>query len=130
MEVICRISARKGLHSPRHKRRGSSWNTGRIDHLINNSTLDGRFTLHYADMSDYASVFQIISKIHPDEIYNLAAQSHVMTSFDLPEYTSDITGLGLLRVLESVRACGIANKCQSIKQERVNCMAKWQNHSN
>ncbi|MDB4852522.1 GDP-mannose 4,6-dehydratase [Alphaproteobacteria bacterium] len=94
------------------KRRGSSWNTARIDHLIDNPILDGKFILHYADMSDYASVFKVIANVRPDEIYNLAAQSHVMTSFDLPEYTSDVTGLGLLRVLEAVRACGMADHCR------------------
>ena len=94
------------------KRRGSSWNTQRIDHLIDNPELRGKLVLHYADLSDYASVFHIISKIRPCEIYNLAAQSHVMTSFDIPEYTSNITGLGLLRILEAVRACNLVNNCR------------------
>ena len=94
------------------KRRGSSWNTQRIDHLIDNPNLHDKLILHYADLADYASMFHIISKVRPNEIYNLAAQSHVMTSFHLPEYTSNVTGLGLLRILESVRACNLIDNCR------------------
>ena len=94
------------------KRRGSSWNTQRIDKLIEDPKLHGKLILHYADLADYASIFKVISRIRPHEIYNLAAQSHVMTSFDLPEYTSNITGLGLLRILEAVRACNLNDICR------------------
>ena len=78
------------------------------------SHLEGRphFHLHYADMSDSMSLVQVIAKVRPDEIYNLAAQSHVQVSFDSPEYTADIDATGVLRVLEAVRQCGLAGTCR------------------
>ncbi|MDA8822649.1 GDP-mannose 4,6-dehydratase [Candidatus Pelagibacter bacterium] len=91
------------------KRRSSSANTERIDHLFDRdpgSTLDTinkNFFIHYGDLSDGTSTLNIINKVKPDEIYNLAAQSHVRVSFDIPEYTADITALGALRILESIR---------------------------
>lgn len=80
----------------------------RIDHL------EGRadFHLHYGDLSDSMSLMSIIAKIHPDEIYNLAAQSHVQVSFDVPEYTADVVAGGVLRLLEAVRLCGLADTCR------------------
>ena len=87
------------------KRRSSSENTQRIDHLFDSINFTNRnFFLHYGDLSDSTSVLKIINKVKPSEIYNLAAQSHVRISFDVPEYTADITGLGTLRILESLRA--------------------------
>lgn len=71
-----------------------------------------RFHLHYADMSDSMSIIQILNKVHPDEIYNLAAQSHVQVSFDAPEYTANVDALGVLRILEGVRQCGLADTCR------------------
>ncbi len=86
------------------KRRSSSLNTDRIDHLYQDPHIPGtRFFLHYGDLSDSTSISNLISTIDPDEIYNLAAQSDVRTSFDLPEYTGDVTGLGTLRILEAIR---------------------------
>ena len=86
------------------KRRASSLNTERIDHLYQDPHIPGtRFFLHYGDLSDSTSISNLISNIDPDEIYNLAAQSDVRTSFDLPEYTGDVTGLGTLRILEAIR---------------------------
>lgn len=80
-------------------RRSSSFNTGRIDHIYNNPNLH----LHFGDLSDSSSISSILKKSKPNEVYNLGAQSHVRVSFDIPEYTADITGLGTLRLLEAIR---------------------------
>ena len=86
------------------KRRSSSANTERIDHLFDSLNFSNKnFFIHYGDISDGTSTLNIINKIKPNEIYNLAAQSHVRVSFDVPEYTADITALGALRILESIR---------------------------
>lgn len=85
------------------KRRSSSLNTQRLDSIYENKKFKKSFFLHYGDISDSLSVDNLINKIKPDEIYNLAAQSHVMVSFELPEYTADVTALGTLRILESIR---------------------------
>ena len=71
-----------------------------------------QFHLHYADLSDSMSMLQVVQKVRPDEIYNLAAQSHVQVSFDSPEFTADIDATGVLRVLEAVRLCGLASTCR------------------
>ena len=96
----------KGYEVHGTHRRASSPNTERIDHLLRNRQV----TLHEADLSDSSSLIRIIGEIRPDEIYNLAAQSHVGTSFDAPEYTGDVDALGVLRILEAVRICGLAQK--------------------
>ena len=86
------------------KRRSSSANTERIDHLFDSLNFSNKnFFIHYGDITDGTSTLNIINKIRPDEIYNLAAQSHVRVSFDIPEYTADVTALGALRILESLR---------------------------
>ena len=86
------------------KRRSSSFNTGRIDHLYQDPHDKGKvFFLHYGDVTDTISVSALIKKINPDEIYNLAAQSHVAVSFEVPEYTANADALGALRILESIR---------------------------
>ena len=86
------------------KRRSSSANTERIDHLFDSLNFSNKnFFIHYGDISDGTSTLSIINKIKPHEIYNLAAQSHVRVSFDVPEYTADITALGALRILEAIR---------------------------
>ncbi len=86
------------------KRRSSSANTERIDHIFDSLDFSNKnFFIHYGDISDGTSTLNIINKIRPDEIYNLAAQSHVRVSFDIPEYTADITALGALRILEAIR---------------------------
>ena len=86
------------------KRRSSSANTERIDHLFDSLNFTSKnFFIHYGDISDGTSTLSIINKVKPDEIYNLAAQSHVRVSFDVPEYTADITALGSLRILEAIR---------------------------
>ena len=92
-------------------RRSSTFNTGRIDHIyVDPHVPDIRFHLHYGDLSDSSQLTNLIYNIKPDEIYHLAAQSHVRVSFDMPEYSSDITGLGTYRILESIRRSGI--KCK------------------
>ena len=86
------------------KRRSSSANTERIDHLFDSLNFTNKnFFIHYGDISDASSTLNIISKIKPDEIYNLAAQSHVRVSFDIPEYTANVTALGTLRILEAMK---------------------------
>ena len=86
------------------KRRSSSANTERIDHIFDSFNFSNKnFFIHYGDISDGTSTLNIINKVKPDEIYNLAAQSHVRVSFDVPEYTADITALGALRILEAIR---------------------------
>ena len=87
-------------------RRSSLANTARIDHLIEKNMI----TLHDGDLSDSSSLIRIIGLVQPDEIYNLAAQSHVQVSFDVPEYSGDIDALGVLRILEAVRIVGLAKK--------------------
>ena len=89
------------------KRRASSFNTDRIDHLYQDPHIDNRnFILHYGDMTDSTNLIRIIQEIQPDEIYNLAAMSHVHVSFDMPEYTANADGLGTLRLLEAIRILG------------------------
>ena len=95
------------------KRRASSFNTGRIDHIYQDPHLQNRdFILHYGDMTDSMNLTAIIQKVQPDEIYNLAAMSHVKVSFDIPEYTANADALGTLRVLEAVRLLGLRDKCR------------------
>src|SRR5918994_6006170 len=92
-------------------RRSSSFNTGRIDHLYKDPhETDVRLKLVYGDLGDASSINQILKKIRPDEIYNLGAQSHVKVSFDIPEYTGDVTGLGTVRILEAMRELGLESK--------------------
>jgi GDPmannose 4,6-dehydratase len=98
----------KGYQVHGVKRRSSSFNTGRIDHLYTDiHQADTRLFLHFADLHDSSSLARLLADIRPDEIYNLAAQSHVMVSFETPEYTSDVVGVGALRLLEAVRRVGI-----------------------
>lgn len=93
------------------KRRSSLFNTDRIDHLYQDPHAKGiRLKLHYGDMTDSMNITRIIQEIQPDEIYNLAAMSHVKVSFDTPEYTANADGIGTLRLLEAVRLLGLQNK--------------------
>jgi len=93
------------------KRRSSSFNTGRIDHLYQDPhDGDPRFTLHFGDMTDATNLIRIVQQTQPDEIYNLAAQSHVQVSFEAAEYTANADGLGPLRLLEAIRLLGLAEK--------------------
>jgi GDPmannose 4,6-dehydratase len=98
----------KGYHVHGIKRRSSSFNTDRIDHLYQDPhEKHVRFSLHYGDLTDSTNLIRIIQEIQPDEIYNLAAQSHVKVSFETPEYTANADGLGTLRILEAVRLLGL-----------------------
>jgi GDPmannose 4,6-dehydratase len=93
------------------KRRSSSFNTGRVDHLYQDPHEAGqRFILHYGDMTDATNLIRIVQDTQPDEIYNLAAQSHVHVSFETPEYTANADGLGTLRLLEAVRILGMEKR--------------------
>lgn len=85
-----------------------------VDYRERIAHLEGtpNFHLHYADLGDSMSILQVVSKVKPTEIYNLAAQSHVQVSFDSPEFTADVDAVGVLRVLEAVRLCGLADKCR------------------
>lgn len=102
----------KGYEVHGIRRRSSSFNTSRIDHLINDfrHDTDARLHLQYADLNDSTSLIKLLYKLRPDEIYNLAAQSHVHVSFEIPEYTGDVTGLGSVRILEAVRETGIETR--------------------
>ena len=93
----------KGYEVHGIKRRSSSFNTARVDHLLENEA----FRLHYGDVCDGMSLHRLLGEIGPDEIYNLAAQSHVKVSFEVPEYTADATGIGALRVFEAARSLGL-----------------------
>ena len=102
---------RKGYIVHGLKRRSSLFNTDRIDHLYQDPHLDNRnFVLHYGDLTDSSNIIRIIQEVQPDEIYNLAAQSHVKVSFDMPEYTANADGLGTLRILDAVRLLGLTGK--------------------
>jgi GDPmannose 4,6-dehydratase len=91
-------------------RRASTFNTHRIDHIYGDPHTRPAMTLHYGDVSASGNLIDLIYNIRPDEIYHLAAQSHVRVSFDLPEYTGDVTGLGTMRILEAIRRSGIATR--------------------
>lgn len=102
---------KKGYKVHGLKRRSSLFNTDRIDHLYQDPHLDNRnFTLHFGDLTDSTNLIRIIQETQPDEIYNLAAQSHVKVSFDTPEYTANADGIGTLRILEAVRLLGMIEK--------------------
>jgi GDPmannose 4,6-dehydratase len=93
------------------KRRSSSFNTERVDHLYQDPHLKNRnFILHYGDLSDSCSIQRIVTEANPDEVYNLAAMSHVAVSFELPEYTANIDALGTLRILEAIRSANLVSK--------------------
>ncbi|MEM8527129.1 MAG: GDP-mannose 4,6-dehydratase, partial [Bacteroidota bacterium] len=93
------------------KRRISLFNTARIDHLYQDPhEKNVRFKLHFGDLTDSGNLIRLIQEIKPDEIYNLAAMSHVKVSFDMPEYTANADGIGTLRILEAVRMLGLTKK--------------------
>ena len=93
------------------KRRASSFNTARVDHIYQDPHIENsRFKLHYGDLSDTSNLVRIIQETQPDEIYNLGAQSHVAVSFESPEYTADVDGMGTLRMLEAIRILGLEKK--------------------
>lgn len=102
---------KKGYFVHGLKRRASSFNTDRVDHLYQDQHEQGvRFKLHYGDLTDSTNLIRIIQETQPDEIYNLAAMSHVQVSFEMPEYTANADGIGTLRLLEAIRILGMENK--------------------
>jgi len=93
------------------KRRSSLFNTDRIDHLYQDPHVDNKnFSLHYGDLTDSTNLIRIVQETKPDEIYNLAAMSHVAVSFDTPEYAANADGIGTLRMLEAIRILGMEDK--------------------
>jgi GDPmannose 4,6-dehydratase len=101
----------KGYQVHGIRRRASMFNTGRIDHLVHDPHEPGpRFVLHYGDLTDSTSLIRVIEQVQPDELYNLAAQSHVAVSFEEPEYTANTDALGALRLLEAIRILGLRDK--------------------
>ncbi len=108
---LAELLLEKGYEVHGLKRRASSFNTARIDHLYQDThNKDCRLFLHYGDLSDSSNLIRLIKEIQPDEIYNLAAQSHVKVSWDCPEYTADCDALGTLRILEAIRINGLEKK--------------------
>ena len=108
---LAELLLKKGYIVHGLKRRSSSFNTGRIDHLYQDPHVSKRnFILHHGDLTDSTNLIRIIQEIQPDEIYNLAAQSHVHVSFETPEYTANADGLGTLRILEAIRLLGMVEK--------------------
>ena len=94
-------------------RRASTFNTSRIDHLYRDPHVNGvKLFLHYGDLADSVQMVKLLYELQPDEIYNLGAQSHVRVSFDIPEYTGDVVGLGSVRILEAIREAGLVKKCR------------------
>lgn len=94
-------------------RRSSSFNTGRIEDLYQDPHLDQtKLFLHYGDLTDSTNLFEIISKVRPDELYNLGAQSHVKVSFEMSEYTAEADGIGTLRLLNALRSAGLEKTCR------------------
>ena len=108
---LCEFLLEKGYEVHGIIRRSSSFNTSRVMHIFQDPhEKETRFSLHYGDLNDASSISRLISKIKPDEIYNLGAQSHVRVSFDIPEYTTEIDALGTLRILDAIREEGVVTK--------------------
>ena len=108
---LARLLLAKGYTVHGVKRRSSSFNTDRVDDLyVDPHEADTRFFMHYGDMTDATNLIRLIQEHQPDEVYNLAAQSHVQVSFETPEYTANADGLGTLRLLEAIRILGLTGK--------------------
>jgi len=108
---LAELLLKKGYIVHGVKRRSSSFNTGRIDHLYQDTHKTGvRFFLHYGDMTDATNMIRLVQEVQPDEVYNLAAQSHVQVSFETPEYTANADGMGTLRLLEAIRILDLGKK--------------------
>ncbi|MGL1930686.1 MAG: GDP-mannose 4,6-dehydratase [Desulfotalea sp.] len=108
---LAELLLEKGYEVHGIKRRASSFNTERVDHIYEDPHVENaRFKLHYGDLTDSSNLTRIIKEIQPDEVYNLAAQSHVAVSFEAPEYTADVVGMGTLRLLEAIRFLGLEKK--------------------
>ena len=107
---LARFLLEKGYEVHGIKRRSSSFNTARIDDIYEDKHNNPKLFLHFGDLTDTSSLIKIIKDVQPDEIYNLGAQSHVKVSFENPEYTADVDALGVLRILEAIRICGLEKK--------------------
>lgn len=108
---LAKLLLEKGYIVHGIKRRSSLFNTDRIDHLYQDPHVENRrFFLHYGDLTDSTNLIRIVQQVQPDEIYNLAAQSHVAVSFETPEYTANADGIGTLRILEAIRILGLQDK--------------------
>lgn len=108
---LAELLLKKGYEVHGLKRRTSMFNTDRVDHLYKDQhEKDVKFKLHYGDLTDSTNLIRLVQEIEPDEIYNLAAQSHVQVSFDTPEYTANADAIGTLRLLEAMRICGLGEK--------------------
>ncbi len=108
---LAELLLEKGYEVHGIKRRASSFNTQRIDHIYQDPHTDhARFKLHYGDLTDTSNLTRIMREVEPDEVYNLGAQSHVAVSFEAPEYTADVDGIGTLRLLEAIRFLGLEEK--------------------
>lgn len=106
---LAELLIEKGYEVHGVMRRASTFNTGRIDHLYQDPHIMGsKLFLHYGDLSDGVNLVKLLLNVQPDEIYHLGAQSHVRVSFDIPEYTADVTGIGTIRILEAIREAGVA----------------------
>ncbi|MCL2332291.1 MAG: GDP-mannose 4,6-dehydratase, partial [Actinomycetia bacterium] len=110
---LAELLLNKGYEVHGIKRRSSSFNTARIDHLYQDPhDPEARFFLHYGDLTDASNLIRLVQEIRPDEIYNLGAQSHVQVSFETPDYTAQADALGTLRLLEAIRICGLEHSCR------------------
>ena len=119
----------KGYHVHGIKRRASSFNTDRIDHLYQDPhERNVQLRLHYGDLTDATNLIRIVQQVQPDEIYNLAAQSHVAVSFETPEYTANSDALGTLRLLEAIRILGLEKKTASTRPPPPKCSARCRKH--
>ena len=108
---LAELLLEKGYEVHGIKRRSSIFNTQRIDHIYQDPHVENQFfKLHYGDLSDTSNIIRLLNEIEPDEVYNLGAQSHVAVSFESPEYTVDVDGLGTLRMLEGIRMVGLEKK--------------------
>lgn len=108
---LAELLLKKGYEVHGIKRRSSLFNTGRIDHIYEDPHIENHhFTLHYGDLTDSTNIIRIMQEVQPDEVYNLGAQSHVMVSFETPEYTANADAVGALRILEAIRLLGLTQK--------------------
>ena len=108
---LAELLLEKGYEVHGIKRRSSIFNTQRVDHIYEDPHVEQqRFKLHYGDLTDTSNIIRLLSEIEPDEVYNLGAQSHVAVSFESPEYTVDVDGVGTLRILEGIRTLGLEKK--------------------
>ena len=119
----------KGYEVHGIKRRASSLNTQRIDHIYEDPHTDNQnFILHYGDLTDSSNLTRILSEVQPDEVYNLGAQSHVAVSFEAPEYTADVDAMGTLRLLEAIRFLGLEKKTKFFKPLLLSFMVWYKRH--